>query len=68
MNEPASSDPSTWLVAIIVLVLIYRAAMATLLEAFHALPSLQRRRLLDYLKRKDSGRYADLIRRLGIRK
>ncbi len=28
----------------------------------------QRRRLLDYLKRKDSGRYADLIRRLGIRK
>jgi small subunit ribosomal protein S15 len=28
----------------------------------------QRRRLLDYLKRKDTGRYADLIRRLGIRK
>ena len=28
----------------------------------------QRRRLLDYLKRKDSDRYADLIRRLGIRK
>ena len=28
----------------------------------------QRRRLLDYLKRKDSARYADLIRRLGIRK
>jgi len=28
----------------------------------------QRRRLLDYLKSKDSGRYADLIRRLGIRK
>jgi small subunit ribosomal protein S15 len=28
----------------------------------------QRRRLLDYLKRKDSERYADLIRRLGIRK
>lgn len=28
----------------------------------------QRRRLLDYLKRKDAGRYADLIRRLGIRK
>ena len=47
MTEPASSDPSTWLVAIIVLVLIYRAAMATLLEAFHALPSLQRRRLLE---------------------
>jgi small subunit ribosomal protein S15 len=28
----------------------------------------QRRRLLDYLKSKDSKRYADLIRRLGIRK
>jgi small subunit ribosomal protein S15 len=28
----------------------------------------QRRRLLDYLKSKDSARYADLIRRLGIRK
>jgi small subunit ribosomal protein S15 len=28
----------------------------------------QRRRLLDYLKQKDTERYADLIRRLGIRK
>jgi small subunit ribosomal protein S15 len=28
----------------------------------------QRRRLLDYVKRKDAERYADLIRRLGIRK
>ena len=28
----------------------------------------QRRRLLDYLKRKDSDRYAELIQRLGIRK
>ena len=28
----------------------------------------QRRRLLDYLKRKDSERYAELIKRLGIRK
>ena len=28
----------------------------------------QRRRLLDYLKSKDVGRYADLIRKLGIRK
>ena len=28
----------------------------------------QRRRLLDYLKRKDADRYGDLIRRLGIRK
>ena len=28
----------------------------------------QRRRLLDYLKGKSSGRYSDLIKRLGIRK
>ena len=28
----------------------------------------QRRRLLDYLKRKDTDRYAELIQRLGIRK
>lgn len=28
----------------------------------------QRRRLLDYLKIKDSGRYTDLIGRLGLRK
>ena len=28
----------------------------------------QRRRLLDYLKGKDTSRYADLIKRLGIRK
>ena len=27
-----------------------------------------RRRLLDFLKSKDSARYADLIKRLGIRK
>jgi small subunit ribosomal protein S15 len=28
----------------------------------------KRRRLLDYLKRSDTGRYQDLIARLGIRK
>jgi small subunit ribosomal protein S15 len=28
----------------------------------------QRRRLLDYLKRKDTDRYAELIKKLGIRK
>jgi small subunit ribosomal protein S15 len=28
----------------------------------------QRRRLLDYMKQKDTSRYAELIRRLGIRK
>ena len=28
----------------------------------------QRRRLLDYLRRKEEGRYATLIERLGLRK
>ena len=28
----------------------------------------QRRTLLDYLKGKDTGRYADLIKRLGLRR
>jgi small subunit ribosomal protein S15 len=28
----------------------------------------QRRQLLDYLKRKDIGRYQDLISRLGLRR
>lgn len=28
----------------------------------------QRRNLLDYLKRKDSARYAELIKRLGLRR
>ena len=28
----------------------------------------QRRRLLDYLKRKNDARYTDLIKRLGLRK
>ena len=28
----------------------------------------QRRKLLDYLKRKDADRYTDLIHKLGIRK
>ena len=28
----------------------------------------QRRRLLDYVKRKDNGRYEELIKRLGLRR
>ena len=28
----------------------------------------QRRKLLDYLKRNDGGRYTDLIKRLGLRR
>jgi len=47
VTDPASSEPSTWLVAGILLVLLYRALMAVLLEGFRSLPSLQRRRLLE---------------------
>jgi CBS domain containing-hemolysin-like protein len=36
-----------WLAAGLAVALVYRAAMAVLLESFHALPSLQRRRLLE---------------------
>jgi putative hemolysin len=42
-----------WLAAGFVAVLVYRAAMASLLEAFHALPSIQRRRLLEEEAIKD---------------
>ena len=47
MTDPVTSTPEPWLVAGITLVVLYRAAMAALLEAFHALPSIQRRRLLE---------------------
>jgi CBS domain containing-hemolysin-like protein len=47
VNDPVTSAPEPWLVAGILLVVLYRAAMAALLEAFHALPSIQRRRLLE---------------------
>ena len=47
MSDPASNAPQTWLVAGIAAVLFYRATMAALLEAFHSLPSIQRRRLLE---------------------
>jgi len=42
-----TTAPDSWLVAGITVVVVYRAAMAALLEAFHALPSIQRRRLLE---------------------
>jgi len=42
-----TNAPDGWLVAGIIAVVLYRAAMAALLEAFHALPSIQRRRLLE---------------------
>ena len=45
--EPASSAPGPWLATLIFVLLLYRAVMAGLLEAFDALPSIQRRRLLE---------------------
>jgi magnesium and cobalt transporter len=45
--DPDLNAYHPWLVAGLAVVLIYRAAMASLLEAFHALPSIQRRRLLE---------------------
>lgn len=45
MGSDSSLHP--WLIAAVCLVLAYRVAMAGLLEGFHALPSLQRRRILE---------------------
>jgi len=45
--DPDISSFHPWLLTGFVLVLVYRAAMASLLEAFHALSSIQRRRLLE---------------------
>lgn len=47
MNDPASSAPGPWLAVLILVLVAYRAIMAGLLEAFHALPSIQRRRMLE---------------------
>ncbi len=47
MNDPSSSTPSHWLLLAAGLVLAYRLVLVALLAAFHALPSLQRRRLLE---------------------
>jgi CBS domain containing-hemolysin-like protein len=44
--DPSSSTPA-WRIVAILAVLFYRGAMATLLAAFHTLPSIQRRRLLE---------------------
>jgi putative hemolysin len=43
------SSPSTptWLIALLIGLLLYRSALAVMLGAHHALPSLQRRRLLE---------------------
>ena len=47
MINPSTSIIPAWLPILAGVLLFYRAAMASLLEAFHALPSLQRRRLLE---------------------
>jgi putative hemolysin len=44
--DPSSNTPA-WRIVAIVTVLLYRCAVATLLAAFHTLPSIQRRRLLE---------------------
>lgn len=47
MSDPASSAFPAWLAVLTGGLLLYRGAMACLLEAFHALPSIQRRRLME---------------------
>ena len=47
MSDPSSSIPSLWLLLAAAAVLAYRLALVALLGAFHAVPSLQRRRLLE---------------------
>ncbi len=47
MADPSSSAPSSWLLLAAGLVLLYRLTLVALLAAFHAMPSLQRRRLLE---------------------
>ncbi len=47
MTESGGIAPPTWFLLAALAVGLYRCAMAILLSAFHALPSLQRRRLLE---------------------
>jgi len=47
MADSGGSAPQTWYLFAALAVLTYRAAMVILLSAFHAMPSLQRRRLLE---------------------
>ncbi len=48
MNEPpGSSQPLAWLVLVLILLVAYRAAVVAAQAAFQALPSIQRRRLLE---------------------
>ncbi len=47
MSDPAIPAIPSWLPVVLGGLILYRGAMACLLEAFHALPSIQRRRLLE---------------------
>ena len=47
MADSGGSAPPIWFLYAALAVLVYRAAMAILLSAFHALPSVHRRRLLE---------------------
>ena len=60
MNDAA--PPSSWLLLSALLVLLYRSTLTTLLAAFHAMPSLHRRRLLEESSIADP-RLAELLER-----
>lgn len=47
MADSGGNAPPSWLLFAALALLMYRGVMAILLSAFHALPSLQRRRLLE---------------------
>lgn len=47
MAESGGTAPASWLLFAALALLVYRGATAALLSAFHAMPSLQRRRLLE---------------------
>ncbi|WP_306590230.1 hemolysin family protein [Geothrix sp. 21YS21S-4] len=47
MADPGGSAPSFWLFLAAAALLIYRFGTTALLSAFHAMPSLQRRRMLE---------------------
>ncbi len=47
MVDSVGTAPPSWLLFGAMAVLLYRCAMASLLSAFHAMPSLHRRRLLE---------------------
>jgi CBS domain containing-hemolysin-like protein len=47
MADPGGSAPPTWYLYAALAVVIYRGLMAILLASFHAIPSLQRRLLLE---------------------